>query len=121
MSIFNLLDVVGPIYSRVHDSVEKWNTEAHISNQISKVAERVVEILDNVPGMTPAHSRDFFRATPLFSLRDGTVIKMYKNPAQVDHVFVCDDKGEMVFGGCVGWVHSKNLRQSVAEIKKELS
>jgi hypothetical protein len=121
MSIFNLLDVVGTIYSKVHDSVEEWNTEAPISNQISKVAERVVEILDSVPGMTPAHSRDFLRATPLFSLRDGTVIKMYKNPAQVDHVFVSDDKGEMVFGGFVYWGDSENLRQSVAKIKRELS
>lgn len=67
------------------------------------------------------HSKDFSRATPLFSLRDGTAIKMYKNPAQVDHIFVCDDKGEMVFGGFVTWVDSKNLRQSVAEIKEELS
>jgi hypothetical protein len=121
MSIFNSFDSVGEIYGKVHDSVEKWNTEAPISNHISKVAERVVEILNNVPGITSAHSRDFHRATPLFTLRDGTVLRMYKNPVHVDHVFVSDDKGNMVFGGFVYWGDSESLRQSISKIKNGLS
>lgn len=124
MSIFNFFDSVVPVakvYEKVHDSVEKWNTEATISNNISKVAERVIEILNNTPGMTPAHSRDFKRATPIFALRDGTVIKIYMNSVHVDHVFVADEKGNMVFGGFVGWSDSESLRQSIAKIKRELS
>jgi hypothetical protein len=124
MSIFNFFDSVASVakvYEKVHDSVEKWNTEATISNNISKVAERVIEILNDTPGMTLAHSRDLKRATPLFTLRDGTVVKIYKNPVQVDHVFVSDKKGKMVFGGFVDWDNSENLRQSISKIKKELS
>jgi hypothetical protein len=124
MSIFNFFDSLGSVakvYGKAQDSVEKWNTEATVSNNISKVAERVVEIFYNTPGMTLAHSRDFKRATPLFTLRDGTIVKIYQNPVKVDHVFVSDKKGKMVFGGFVNWSNSENLRQSISIIKKELS
>ena len=47
MSLFDLFDTAGKVYVKIHDSIEKWNrnTEAPISDHISKVAERVVEIL----------------------------------------------------------------------------
>jgi hypothetical protein len=121
MSLFDLFDTAGKVYVKIHDSIEKWNTEAPVSDHISKVAERVVEILSSVHGMSPTHSRDFIRATPIFTLRDGTVLKIYKNPLNLDHIFVSDDKGKMIFCGFVYWGDSENLHQSIAKIKKELS
>jgi hypothetical protein len=59
------------------DLVDEWNTEAPVANNISEIAQKVVEILFNVPGMTQAHSRDFYRATPIYTLIDGTVVKVY--------------------------------------------
>ena len=79
----------------------------------------VVEILNNVPGMTPSHSRDFWRATPLFTLQDGYVLKTYKNPVGVDHIFIADNNKNMVFGGFVGWIHSEGLLKAIETIKKE--
>ncbi|MEH2378802.1 MAG: hypothetical protein V7K27_07830 [Nostoc sp.] len=46
------------------DWLEEWNTEAEIATSISQIAQKVVEILVNVPGITQAHSRDFRRARP---------------------------------------------------------
>jgi hypothetical protein len=112
---------VAKIYGKVHDSLEKWNLEAEISDNISSITERVVEVLNNVSGMTQADSRDFRRATPLFTLRDGTVLKTWKNPVGVDHVFIANSDGKMLFGGFVGWVHSENLRQAIAEIREEFT
>lgn len=109
------------IYKRVHDSVEAWNRQTDSSNNILEVAEKVVEILNDVPGMTQAHSRDFKRATPLFSLRDGSVIKTWKNPLGVEHVFIADGSGNMVFGGFVGWVHSEGLKPAIKRIRQEFT
>jgi hypothetical protein len=81
--MFNPLEPLSTIYARIHDSVEKWNEPAQVANQITNVAEQVVDFLNQVPGMTEAHSRDFKQATPRFTLRDGSVLKIYKNPVGV--------------------------------------
>ncbi|MFH7024879.1 MAG: hypothetical protein ACHBN1_05625 [Heteroscytonema crispum UTEX LB 1556] len=101
------------------DYLMEWNTEAEIAYSISQTAQQVVEILVNVPGMTMAHSRDFQRAIPYFTLKDKTVVKIYINPAQVKHIFLADYNNKMVFGGYVGWIHKKPLNETIDKIKKE--
>ena len=91
------------------------------NNHISSVGGRIIEILNSVYGMTQSHSRDFYRATPLFTLRDGSVLKTWKNFVGVEHIFIANGDGEMVFGGFVGWIHSENLRQAIAEIREEFT
>ena len=108
-------------YKKILKSIAEWNIEAPVANNISDFMAEVVEILNNVPGMTPAHSRDFYRATPLFTLQDGSVLKTYKNPAGVDHVFIADNDEKMIFGGFVGWIHSRGLMKAICDIKKEYS
>ncbi|MEH1836875.1 MAG: hypothetical protein V7L29_33755 [Nostoc sp.] len=103
------------------DWLEEWNTEAEIATNISQVAQKVVKILVNVPGMTQAHSRDFRRATPIFTLKDGTVIKIFINPANVKHIFLADSNKKMLFGGYVGWIHTKGLNQVIEKIKHSLT
>jgi hypothetical protein len=46
--------------------------------------------LYKVEGMTQSHSRDFKNATPRLNLRDGSVLKVFKNPVGVNHVFIAD-------------------------------
>lgn len=97
----------------------EWNTEAEIASSISKCAQQVVEILVKVPGMTIAHSRDFQRATPFFQLKDGTIVKIYTNPAQVKHIFLADHNNKMIFGGYVGWIHTKKMDEAINNIKRQ--
>lgn len=113
-----MFDAIATIYTKIYDSVEQWNTPALSANSISSICEKVVDILRDVPGMTQAHSRDFHRATPLFTMRDGSVLKTWKNPAGVNHVFIADTNGNMVFGGFVGWIHSQGLLQTITEIRR---
>lgn len=37
-----------------------------------------------------AHSRDFQRATPFFTLKDRTLVKIFINSAQVKYIFLAD-------------------------------
>ncbi|MBW4511720.1 MAG: hypothetical protein KME64_35235 [Scytonematopsis contorta HA4267-MV1] len=103
------------------DYLKEWNTEAEIASTISKTAQQVVEILVNSPGITMAHSRDFQRAMPFFTLKDKTVVKIYVNPAQVKHIFLADSHNKMIFGGYVGWIHTKKLNETIKNIKNEFS
>ncbi|MDZ8095515.1 MAG: hypothetical protein RMZ42_26745 [Nostoc sp. DedQUE05] len=103
------------------DWLEEWNTEAEIASSISQIAQKAVEILVDVPGMTQAHSRDFRRARPIFTLKDGTVIKIFINPANVKHIFLADSNNKMLFGGYVGWIDTKGLNQAIEKIKHSLT
>ncbi|MHC5938374.1 hypothetical protein [Nostoc sp.] len=103
------------------DWLEEWNTEAEIATSIYQIAQKVVEILVNVPGITQAHSRDFRRARPIFTLKDGTVIKVFVNPANVKHIFLADSNNKMLFGGYVGWIDTKGLNQAIEKIKHSLT
>lgn len=103
------------------DWLEEWNTEAEIATSISQIAQKAVEILVNVPGMTQAHSRDFRRATPIFTLKDGTLIKVFINPGNVKHIFLADSNNKMLFGGYVGWIDTKGLNQAIEKIKQSLT
>lgn len=122
--MFNPLEALEPlsrVYEKVHNSVDEWNSTAPVANSISNVAEEVVDVLNQVLGMTQAHSRDFKRATPLFALRDGSVLKSWKNPVGVNHVFIADRDANMIFGGFVGWIHADGLNDAIAAIRREFT
>lgn len=85
------------------------------------VSDLAIGILSQVPGMTKAHHRDFNKSNPQFILRDGSVVKTWKNPVGVDHVFIADKSGKMIFSGFVGWIHSDGFHEAVSRIQKEFS
>jgi hypothetical protein len=104
---------------KVVDFVKEYTEKPEVANDISNLTTQVVDRLSNTPGMTQAQGTHFKRATPKFKLKDGTIIKTFKNPVGVDHIFLADSRGRMIFGGYVGWIHSEDLKQTVAEIKNK--
>jgi len=117
----NFFEPLSKIYEKIHESVDEWNSPATVANQISNVSEQVIDILSQVPGMTQAHSRDFKHSMPRFTLRDGSVVKTWKNPVGVDHVFIADRNGDMVWGGFVGWIHSDGFHQAISQIRRDFT
>lgn len=91
------------------------------SRLTTRETEQAIAILTSIPGITPAHHRDFKRAATLFVMRDGSLLKTFKNPAGVDHVFIENRKGEIAFGGFVGWAHSEHLKLAVTSIRQTLT
>ena len=104
--------------TEVKGLVQELSGKPPVADDISDANTQVVEKLSNTPGMTQYRGQHFTRATPKFKLKDGTIIKTYKNSARVDHVFLADNTGRMLFAGYVGWVHSENLEATIAEIKR---
>ncbi|WP_334935766.1 hypothetical protein [Nostoc sp.] len=37
------------------------------------------------------------------------------------HIFLADDKSKMIFGGYVGWIHTKEMNKVIDKIKKEFT
>lgn len=79
----------------------------------------LIQRLQLVTGMTDAHLRDFYRAKVQMTFKDGLTILTWKNPLQIDHIFVANKQKECLYGGFVGLVHAKGLRQTLEEIKRE--
>jgi hypothetical protein len=88
---------------------------------ISDITREALAILEAVPGITPAHHRDFNSSNPMMRLRDGTAIRAWKNPLGVDHIFLAAPDGRMIYGGYVGWIHSEGLNQALSQMRRELT
>ncbi|NER40049.1 MAG: GUN4 domain-containing protein [Oscillatoria sp. SIO1A7] len=101
--------------------INNATNETEIATTISPTAARAIQILSDVPGITSADKRDFGSASPLFALKDGTIVRTWQNLARVGHVFLADPKGRMVFGGYVLWQNSEGLKQAIEQIQQELA
>lgn len=110
-------DQAGEIVSRALDELLD---ETKTSNHTSKVSEKVIAILFSVPGISQAHSRDLKRATPLFSLKDGTIVKFYQN-LFFDHIFLADSEGNLIYGGFVGRIQADGLKEAISKIRREFT
>ena len=107
----------GEIVSRALDELLD---EAKTSNHTSKVTEEVIAILFSVPGISQAHSRDLKKATPLFSLKDGTIVKFYQH-LFCAHIFLTDCGGNLIYGGFVGRIQADGLNEAINKIRREFT
>lgn len=97
--------------------VQEFTGKPEVATDISGLNVQIVDKLRNTPGMTQSRGTKFKKATPIFKLKDGTIIKTYRNSVGVDYIFLADSSGRMLFGGYVGWIHSDDLEATIAEIK----
>lgn len=106
--------------NKIVDFISSGNT-VNPALDISPEAEKIVRNLLNVPGMTLTNTYDFNKAMPILRLNEGTILKFYKNPLGVKHVFLAKNSGEVIFAGFVGWIHSYELDKAIKQICEESS
>jgi hypothetical protein len=107
------LDTLKPVV----ELVVSWSEKPQVATDISFVSTQVVEKLSNIQGIKQSRGTKFKKATPKFKLKDGTIIKTYRNSAGVNYVFLADVNGKMIFGGYVYRRHSDELKITISEIK----
>jgi hypothetical protein len=118
----SLIILDGDVKNRLRLTIsEGCGCEGVTDATLPEVTQHAIMILNTVVGITPAHHRDFSRATSIARLRDGTTVRTWKNLAGVDHVFLANYNDQMVYGGFVGWIHSEGLHQAITRIKRELT
>lgn len=81
----------------------------------------IIQRLQAVPGMTDAHQRDFDKAKVSLIFDSGLTLRLWKNPARVDHVFLASPQDQCLFSGFVGWIHGGALRRTLQEIQFEFA
>ncbi|MEB3232184.1 MAG: hypothetical protein VKJ64_14335, partial [Leptolyngbyaceae bacterium] len=95
--------------------------EVDVTRDVSKpTVMQLVNQLQKVQGMTDANKADFSKAHPHIVFRNGITIYTWKNYVGVDHVFIADQSGKCVYGGYVGWIHSKYLQSVLQTLQQEL-
>ncbi|HYW20211.1 MAG TPA: hypothetical protein VE956_13045 [Nodularia sp. (in: cyanobacteria)] len=112
------VSVFGKVINYITDDVLY---EAEKAVTISKFAQKAIEILDAVPSISHCHDRDFKWSRPIFVLKDGTVVKICKNLIGINHIFLADNHGYLIFGGFVNWSNSDKLKNAINRIKNELT
>lgn len=112
----------GDIRDRLRTTVtEGFGCSTVVNFHTTDITSEAMAILERVPGMTPAHHRDFKSSNPIIRLRDGTAVRTWKNQLGVDHVFLADRNDRMVYGGFVGWIHSDGLNQAISQIGRDFT
>ena len=71
--------------------------------------------------MTPAHHKDFNSSQIIIRLQDGSTIRTWRNLVGVDHIFLADRDGRIIYGGFVGLIHTKGLNQAINKIRQDYS
>ena len=82
-------------------------------------ANRCIQRLRGVPGMTDTDYRYFERSRVVFSFAERTTIRTWNNSFGVYYVFVGKQK-QCLYAGYVGLLHASNLRQAIAEIQRTI-
>lgn len=95
--------------------------QSNFATSISAVASEAIQILNSVPGILYADAKDIKSSRPIFTLRDETVVRIWKNPFGIDHVFLADSQGNILYGGYVYWIHADGLNQAIARIRTDLT
>ncbi|MDY6782203.1 MAG: alpha/beta fold hydrolase [Cyanobacteriota bacterium] len=83
------------------------------------VATHLIQRLQSVPGITDAHWRDFRRARLDCMFKDGTTLHFWRHPLGFEHIFVGDDRVNCRWGGFVSWGYTKQLQQTLIELKQD--
>lgn len=112
--------ITGQTGKIVNKVVGELIEQVETSNYTSKVTEEVIAILDTVPGISQAHSRDLKRARPMFSLKDRTVVKFYQN-LLFEHIFIADSEGKLIHGGFVNPLQADGLKEAIIKIRREFT
>jgi hypothetical protein len=92
-----------------------------VNSYTTDVTQEAIAILETVPGITPAHHRDFKSSNPIIRLTDGATVRTWKNLLGVDHVFLADRNDRMVYGGYVGWIDSDRLNEAITRIRRDFT
>lgn len=79
----------------------------------------LIRRLQQLPGMTDGHYRDFRWAKVFLTFENGVTLRLWRDPVGISHVFVACPQGNCLYSGFVGWLHLKELEQELSNIQRE--
>jgi hypothetical protein len=79
----------------------------------------LIQTLRSFPGLIDGHRRDFCYSKPYIVFNNGIAIHTWRNPLQMEHIFLADGGGNCLYSGFVSWFDAKSLYQVLQKIKEE--
>ena len=102
-------------------SSKKEDKEWISTQAIAKTTAAVMQILATVPRIAYCRSKLIQHSIPKFTLRDGTVVRIWTSPFfRDDYVFLADSDGKMIYGGCV-WLYKDQLKDALKLISRSFT
>ncbi len=98
---------------------EFWENPAVPPLPEADLTYTVIQRLQSIPAMTAAHRRDFVYSKPCLTFNTGMKIRWWKNPVQVEHIFIENSHGICIFAGFVGWKHTQDVHQCLANMAED--
>lgn len=80
----------------------------------------VIEQLRAIPGMTDAHLRDLPQSEPFLTLEDDAVLRVWRHPLGIDHVYVLAPNQACLYAGYVGWLHRPDLWTALNQLREAM-
>jgi pimeloyl-ACP methyl ester carboxylesterase len=93
---------------------EFWNAPQIGNLETIKLIDR----LQALPGMTDTDYRYLERSRLAIEFDENLSIRIWQSPFKVNYVFVVD-RAKCLYAGCVGILHIKALRETLAEFKTQ--
>jgi hypothetical protein len=88
-------------------------------DDIKKQLLSIINRLQKIRGMNPTHFQNVGYSTPYITLENNIKINVWKNLAEVDHVFLIDPAGNCCFAGYVAWVRRKKFYRALQQIRND--
>ncbi len=78
----------------------------------------IIQAIEALPGITPAHPRDLAQAKLYLRLPNGVCLWTRRNFWLADHIFVTDPEGRCRFSGFVGWQDHEGFWAGLQRVKE---
>lgn len=98
--------------------IRQFWSNPQINQPKTDLASKVIQYLQNIPGMTDANYRYLERSQVAVQLPQDLTIRITNNVPGITRVFVTDRSQECIYAGYVGWIHSLELKKAIRDLDK---
>ena len=96
-----------------------WDNPEILSIPKTDFARQIIRSLRATPGMIATDYRGFRRSQVILALKQGITIRVWKNFAQIEHIFVADSLEQCLYAGFVSWRDKQPLRTTLKQIQQD--
>ena len=93
-----------------------WGNPKIQQTPTNSISHQVIQTLRQIPGITDADYEFLEVAQTILKLPEGIIIRTFTNQLGVEHIFVNNEQNQVLYGGYVGWLHKKQLKQALKQI-----
>ena len=97
-----------------------WQSADHlcIPEPIPSYCDTLIRQLQSIPGMTDARHHGFKDSEVWALMPDNLVLRIWRSPIGIHHVFLSNYMGDCLFAGFVGWPHTKDLYNTLHHLRE---